>query len=62
MHRHRRAPQNAAGGSLFGGLDEEQWAVFMAALEQEMAQALAEGRWKQAPASKTGFGVSCPRF
>ncbi|CAL8468513.1 g8053 [Coccomyxa elongata] len=62
VHRHRRTPQNAAGGSLFGGLDEEQWAVFIAALEQEMAQALAEGRWKQAPASKAGFGVSCPRF
>lgn len=36
--------------------------MFVAALEQGMAQALAEGRWKQAPASKAGFGVSCPRF
>jgi hypothetical protein len=36
----------------------------MGALEAGMAQALAEGRWKQAPCgAKLGAcGVSCPRF
>lgn len=62
---HRVAPLNTAGGcSLFGGLDEEQWAAFMGALEAGLAQALKEGRWKQAAAhGKAGnFGASCPRF
>ncbi len=62
---HRAAPLKTAGGcSLFGGLDEEQWGVFMEVLEDGLAQTLAEGHWKQAAASgKAGAsGVSCPRF
>ena len=52
------------GGSLFGGLDEADWADFMGTLEEGLAAALSEGRWKQAPADvhPGARGMSCPRF
>lgn len=53
------------GGSLFGGLDEAEWADFMGALEEGLRTALNDGRWKQAPTDHGhpgARGMSCPRF
>ena len=51
------------GDSLFGGLDEAEWAYFMATLEEGLRAALSDGRWKKTPTDSHGaHGMSCPRF
>ncbi len=52
----------ARGDNVFSGLDEQEWRKFMADLQQQIAEALAEGRWRQPQLGKPAYGMSCPRF
>lgn len=63
--RHARPYKTPEGSSLFGGLNDQEWAIFVSALEEGVQRGLAEGHWKQAAAAAgkpTGLGVSCPHF